>query len=338
MPGPCSLAQGTGLALYGKLKEMTTPSSQSVIRIMEVFVRSGGRAYGSQICKQTGLTNGSVYTGLGQMVNAGWIFRTTRTDAMTEYASKGRSGKPPLYYQLTPSGVLHAQANGISMASEFMERWFHDDGTECAGGGSECLGECVDVHSPFAEIARLRKVSKRALAREEFARKLTARFETLDHHREGVMKSGNRLAMNLGAFLYSLEQMEKQQKGVGSRESVFIAESVFIEDNPWDGRTRHGVCASLELALEALAMFSEKDDPLETTPYPGAVDDQGEPTRWRVHRRSEPFQDGVLWIFREEMIRKRTLVEEMHEVMLGAAQFDAEGLAEDEGLPVPEEG
>jgi hypothetical protein len=85
--------------------------------------------------------------------------------------------------------------------------------------------------------------------------------------------------------------------------TVFISEVVFIEDNPWDGRTRHGVSLSLEDALKTLEDFGAVDDPLIATKCDEAHAGRGEPENaWMVHRRSEiPREDGTLWIFEEKI-------------------------------------
>lgn len=83
--------------------------------------------------------------------------------------------------------------------------------------------------------------------------------------------------------------------------SVFIAESIFEGDNPWDGRTRYGLHVSLEGALDALKDFADPGDPLTCT----RDDEAAEPSKratYMVHRMSErPRIDGNLWIFEEEL-------------------------------------
>lgn len=87
---------------------------------------------------------------------------------------------------------------------------------------------------------------------------------------------------------------------------VYIAESIFREENPWDGRTRHGVCLSLEDALDSLGMYADEGQPLVATPREETDDtdfwDEDGPIRWMVHRLDEPASwDGHLWIFKEKL-------------------------------------
>lgn len=89
-------------------------------------------------------------------------------------------------------------------------------------------------------------------------------------------------------------------------EWVYIAESVFIEDNPWDGRTRYGIHTSLEGALKALESFGDEDDPLKATEvddYADYHDPDKHGRTWMVHRASEmPREEGHLWIFKERLL------------------------------------
>ena len=77
---------------------------------------------------------------------------------------------------------------------------------------------------------------------------------------------------------------------------IYIAESIFSGENPWSGRTVHGVCLSLEDALDALSTFADEGHPLVATPRD---EDTQDPDRWMVHRSDEAaLWEGVLWIHR----------------------------------------
>jgi hypothetical protein len=87
---------------------------------------------------------------------------------------------------------------------------------------------------------------------------------------------------------------------------VYIAEVIFSGDNPWDGRTRYGVCLSLEDALDSLSSFAKEGMPLVATPREETDDpefwDEDGPIRWMVHRPDEGARwDGHLWIFKERV-------------------------------------
>jgi hypothetical protein len=83
---------------------------------------------------------------------------------------------------------------------------------------------------------------------------------------------------------------------------VFIPESIFMEDNPWDGRTRYGVHTTVEGALKALEDFGSPGDPLVVAK---SLPDEGDVILHLVGRQSEAasmsIETGPLYIFEEEL-------------------------------------
>ncbi|MEU7631769.1 hypothetical protein AB0C34_17525 [Nocardia sp. NPDC049220] len=86
--------------------------------------------------------------------------------------------------------------------------------------------------------------------------------------------------------------------------TVYIAEAIWFQDNPVDGRHRLAICASLDDALQVLRAHPIHGDPhltaTETTSALGSVNAR----TWAVHHRDkEPDDEGVLWITAEIIAR-----------------------------------
>lgn len=83
-------------------------------------------------------------------------------------------------------------------------------------------------------------------------------------------------------------------------DAVYIAEVIFFDDNPADGRRRVAVCTSLEGALAALQNDDGQDEELVATEVSPSVLGSATSTTWAVHERgTEPDDEGHLWITRE---------------------------------------
>ncbi|PZG47472.1 hypothetical protein C1I98_13460 [Spongiactinospora gelatinilytica] len=82
---------------------------------------------------------------------------------------------------------------------------------------------------------------------------------------------------------------------------VYIAEVVWFDDNPVDGRDRIAVCACLDAALKALRDHDVHGGDLVATETTSALGTDSART-WAVHERGEePDDDGHLWITREQV-------------------------------------
>ncbi|WP_143220361.1 hypothetical protein [Actinomadura sp. CNU-125] len=87
-------------------------------------------------------------------------------------------------------------------------------------------------------------------------------------------------------------------------DAVFIAEVIFFDDNPADGRRRVAVCTSLEGALTALQNDGTDNDDLVATEVSPSALGSATSTTWAVHERgAAPDDEGLLWITREEVTR-----------------------------------
>lgn len=82
---------------------------------------------------------------------------------------------------------------------------------------------------------------------------------------------------------------------------VYIAEVVFFEDNPVDGRKRVAVCSTLEGAISALRKDDDREPELVATETTSALGSESART-WAVHEPDEePSDFGCLWITAERV-------------------------------------
>jgi hypothetical protein len=85
--------------------------------------------------------------------------------------------------------------------------------------------------------------------------------------------------------------------------AVYIAEVIWFEENPVDGRTRIAVCASLDSALTVLREHEIHGGDLVATETTSALGTDTART-WAVHEKgTEPDDEGCLWITAEDVRR-----------------------------------
>lgn len=84
--------------------------------------------------------------------------------------------------------------------------------------------------------------------------------------------------------------------------AVYIAEVIWFSDNPVDGRSRIGVCASLDAALHVIRAHDIYGGDLVATETTSALGTRDART-WAVHERGdEPDDEGHLWITCEKIL------------------------------------
>ncbi|WP_329521191.1 hypothetical protein [Spirillospora sp. NBC_01491] len=96
------------------------------------------------------------------------------------------------------------------------------------------------------------------------------------------------------------ERQVREQVG-----AVYIAESIWFDDNPVDGRTRLATCLSLDEALAAIKGHGIFGEPnlVATVVEDSALHGEGGRT-WAVHPEGqEPNDEGHLWITEEKITR-----------------------------------
>lgn len=107
----------------------------------------------------------------------------------------------------------------------------------------------------------------------------------------------------LGFRHYACDCEPVKETPMPDPDAVYIAEVIFFDDNPADGRRRVAVCTSLDGALAALRRDEDGADLVATEVSPSALG-SATSTTWAVHERSvEPDDEGHLWITREEVSR-----------------------------------
>lgn len=85
------------------------------------------------------------------------------------------------------------------------------------------------------------------------------------------------------------------------KQMVYIAEAIWFENNPVDGRERIAVCGSLDGALSALREHGIYGCDLVATETESALGSETART-WAVHERDGKASDeGLLWITGEEV-------------------------------------
>jgi hypothetical protein len=85
-------------------------------------------------------------------------------------------------------------------------------------------------------------------------------------------------------------------------DSVYIAEVIWFEENPVDGRTRIAVCTSLDDALTSLREHDIFGGDLVATEISGSALGSRDAQTWAVYDRgAEPNDEGHLWITRENV-------------------------------------
>lgn len=171
--------------------------------------------------------------------------------------------------------------------------WYYPDGTECSDEH-----EVVSVRDSAGDITGLR-------------------CETTGKPVHSMVREVERLRNELKDVRYELFKADSESHAAraqalellaGLPTHVYIAESIF-PGNPWDSRTRYGVCLNLRSALRALDMFAEEGHPLVATPGEDPEDTDfwngDDPIRWMVHRPDEVARwDGHLWIFKERIWKR----------------------------------
>jgi hypothetical protein len=132
---------------------------------------------------------------------------------------------------------------------------------------SEVPGELVDAFRRAAEIAA-------------------------DYDPEGAFRQ------ILAAVLPTHEAMVREQVTA----EVYVAEAIWFEENPVDGRTRVAVCATLDGALDALREHHIFGGDLVATEAERSALGTATARTWAVHERgSHPDDEGCLWITGEPM-------------------------------------
>ena len=188
--------------------------------------------------------------------------------------------------------------------------------------GHECMPEWCDGHSENraeemrAELEELRRKINGDLPRSE------PRHTTLQAVINEVFTIADAYvtpAKDDPYFTYCLGQMNGLSqarfavlRGLGvfppnhveyvpKPEVVYIAETIFFEDNVVDGRTREGVFLSLEEALDALREEEEDPNLKVSLMEDSALHGEGGRT-WAVHKGGdEPDDFGHLWITEEKL-------------------------------------
>lgn len=83
---------------------------------------------------------------------------------------------------------------------------------------------------------------------------------------------------------------------------VYIAEAIWHEENPIDGRARVAVCRSLEDALGVLRGHGIYGGDLAATEVTDSAVGTADARTWAVHERTEkPDDEGCLWITEEKI-------------------------------------
>lgn len=319
--------------------------------VLEMLNRAGGRAHLSEMARLTDLPHSTVTRTLRDLEAEGLVIRSEPLTS-TELRPKARRGRPPVYYQITTAGLAHLDYLGFK-TQKVLDKWFHRDGSECTtGSGDECDGSCRTARPAATEIARLHEELRRSQMREQTARTRLVHLEQLmmrRHEFQGLMRQmtreaqahNDRFVTAMTSFADFLDQLTMSTAGVPmATEDIYVAESVFVAENPWDGRTRHGIASSLDKALELLSeTFGNVVDPLMVTPSSDkdSIGEDGSPTVWMVHHRSErPRDEGTLWIFRESLVRQRAVSEDLIErFQQEMAERASEGLPPDSDPNTP---